>query len=235
MTVRTVVKMVTIPSRAHTAAAAIAVLLPQADRLEILLNGYVDVPPWARSAKIASSLRPLGTGPASRFRGALPDSRYVLFVDDDFVYPKDYVDRSTATLERLGPGTAITYHGAYWPPGASRYAARCLFAYNRQIDRDERVTYVGTGLSAFHVGDLQRVDREIPRAFEFDEDLWMSAALARAGVAAVRPPTRAGWIQPTSAAEQGLYTRRDVALKRDGAIAAALKLGKWRLQRDEAR
>ena len=159
----------------------------------------------------------------------MPHAAYVLFVDDDFVYPSDYVARTVRALVKHKPGVAVTYHGGYWLPKRHAFTDRKLLPYFARVDADVAVTYLGAGLSAFHAADLARVDRQIPASFEYDDDIWMSAACARARVRLIRPATSASWIRPTPAASHGLFNHASAATRRSRAMTAALKLGGWRL------
>lgn len=231
MAANVAVVLITIPRRAATARTVLRALAPQADRVHLILNGFKSIPAWSRAPKVIPLLLPTPGGPGARFRAPLPDVPLVLYADDDFVYPSDYVARTRAALERLGVGNAVSYHGAYWTGARSRYADRVVLPYSAAIQHAQRITLLGTGLSAFHASDLRAIERSVPPAFDYEDDIWMSAACARAGIRMFRAASPGGWIRATLAAYSGLCARPDVLLRRDRAIARALKLGGWRLAR----
>ena len=229
---RTAVVMPTIPRRSEAALETIKRLLPQCDQIYVHLDGYASLPSWMPSA-VRSFVHPQTRGPAVRF-SVVPDEKYVLFVDDDLKHPPDYVKQAIRSLKRLGPRTAIAYHALWWPPEAPPlYSRRKLTAYWDASADDQDVTYVGSGTLALRCADLSTVDRSVPDQFRFEDDVWISAALARAGIRCVRPRSPKDWIRSTTTGSCGLWSEAasDGFKKRDACIAAALVMGKWNLTR----
>lgn len=164
----------------------------------------------------------------------VPDEKYVLFVDDDLKHPSDYVKRAIRALKRAGPRTAIAYHAAWWPPGAlPQYRLRKIVAYWDASAEDQAVTYVGSGTLVIRRADLSDVDRAVPDQFRFEDDAWISGALARAGIRCVRPKSSKDWIRSTTTGSHGLWNEasKDGFKSRDACIAAALAMGNWTLTR----
>lgn len=225
--------MPTIPSRASVAAKVVPRLLAQVSQLYLHLNGHGTVPAWARHGKIRPIHHPVGTGPAVRFSILPAKGQYVLFVDDDLLYPPNYVAESVAALNRLGPGTAIAYHGAAWRRGAPATFSgrRSILPFYAESRKDAPITYVGCGTLGLRLQDARLLDLKIPKMFEFEDDVWISSAIARAGLRAFRPASPKGWITATPAAYNGLYKAACANRfeKRNQALAAALALGKWSL------
>lgn len=231
MSGRTAVVMPTIPRRAESALATIKRLMPQCDQLYVHLDSYPAVPAWMPSG-VRCFVHPHSRGPAVRF-SEIPDEKYVIFVDDDLRHPADYVKRVTRALKRLGPRVAIAYHAAWWPSEASQYRQRKLVPYWGESAEDQIVTYVGSGTLAVRRVDLCRVDRSVPDQFRLEDDVWISAALARAGIRCVRPKSPKDWIRPTTAGNDGLWNEasKDRFKTRDACIVAALAMGNWKLTR----
>ena len=223
----------TVPTaaRAATARAVVERILPQVDVLHVHL---VEEPPaWTRHRRVVVHRYARGTGPAVRLT-VVPNADVVLFLDDDMVYPSDYAKVCASHLERLGAGIAIGFHASHWPAGAPpRFRARKLLSYSDAVLRDEPVTMVSMITASMHVADLRRIDRAVPAQFRFEDDIWLSAACARARIRMVRPASRAGWIASTPAAAEGIFSRAraDGFVARDAAIRAAVALGGWRLTR----
>ena len=225
--------MPTVPRRAASASDVVRRLLPQADTILVHLNGHTDVPTWARAPKVRAVRHAAGTGPIVRL-SVVPEADHVLFVDDDLAYPPDYVKRSVASLKRIRPGTAVCYHAAYWPkntpPG---YAQRRIIMYSAAALRDTVVPLMGSGTACFHRSDLLRIERTAPPLFQYEDDVWTSAACARKGIRLVRAPSSANWIAPLPAAyDSGALYRNasaDSYRRRDEAIKVAHALGGWTL------
>lgn len=220
--------MPTIPSRQTFARSTIERLLPQCDRFYVHLDGYETIPSWM-APEVRCFIHPQQLGPGARY-SVIPDEDYVLFVDDDLRHPSDYVKQSIATLKSLGPRTAIAYHGTWWPSGVTpQYRHRKTLAFWAASD-SRVVSYVGSGTLGLRTEDLRAVDRRIPAQFQFEDDVWISAALARAEIRCVRPKTSKDWLRATDT-KQSLWTEavKDGFKRRDTCIAAALALGKWKL------
>ena len=229
---RTAVVMPTIPKRETTALATIKRLLPQCDRIYVHLDGYASIPSWM-PRKVRCFVHPQPRGPAVRF-SVVPDEDYVLFVDDDLKHPSNYVKRTVKTLKRLGRRTAVAYHAAWWPPETlPLYRNRRCVGYWDAGEEDQIVTFVGSGTLAMRTSDFRKIDRLAPPQFRFEDDAWISGALARAGIRCVRPSSAKDWIRATSAGSDGLWTQatKDGFKQRDACIATALALGGWKLTR----
>lgn len=229
---RVAIVMPTTPRREKAALATIERLMPQCDQFYVHLDGYSAIPSWM-PATVRCFVHPQTRGPIARF-SVVPDEKYVLFIDDDLQHPPDYVKRSIRALKRLGPRTAIAYHAAWWPPKAPPlYRQRKLVVYGDASAENQTVTYVGSGTLALRRADLCDVDRAVPDQFRFEDDVWISAALARAGIRCVRPTSKKDWIRSTTTGGRGLWNEaaQDGFKKRDACIAAALAMGSWKLSR----
>jgi hypothetical protein len=227
------VVMPTIPRRAASAQAVIAALSGQCDRFYVHLDGYSEVPTWLPSKHVRCFVHPQNRGPAVRY-SVVPEEDVVLFVDDDLAHPEDYVRRSVRALRRAGKNHAIAYHAAWWRDGAPpSYGSRQLVGYWSEAADDQVVTYVGSGTLGICSDDLRRVDRNVPVHFAYEDDVWISSALSRAGIRCVRPRSNGNWIGSTSATRDGLYAEacKDGFRRRDQRIAEALAMGGWRLTR----
>lgn len=225
------VVMPTVPRRSVSAVEVVRRLLPQVDHMLVHLNGYDEVPAWARDARIRAIINPAGTGPIVRLT-VVPEVDHVLLVDDDLAYPADYVARSVTALNRLGPGNVVCYHAVYWPKGAEpTWAQRQLIMYSKRIGNDVRVPMLGAGTAGFHQRDLLSIDRFAPKLFEYANDIWASAACARKGFRVVRIPTPENWLIALPAAfdAEALYrvAGRDANRQRNLAMATAHKMGSW--------
>lgn len=222
--------MPTIPRRSASARAVIEHLLSQCDQLYVHLDGYSDVPAWMPAA-VRCFIYPTTQGPRARY-SVVPDETYVFFVDDDLRHSADYVAKGLEALERVGPRSAIAYYGAWWTQEtATRYRDRSYISYWDYLETDQPIVYVGSGTLALRREDLLRVDREVPDAFKFEDDVWISAALARANIRCVRPATAKAWLQARKAGSHGLWNEavKDRFVQRDACITRALALGGWKL------
>ena len=228
----TCIIMPTVPRRVASANEVVRRLLPQTDCMIVHLNGHTEVPRWARDRRVRLALHPPGTGPISRL-SLMPDSaEYVFFVDDDLRYPTNYVARSVDALARLGPKHAICYHGSRWPKGAKLVdTAREVIPYSASVAKDLPVTYMGSGTAGFHRSTLLRLDRAAPKMFEYEDDVWTSAACARKGIRMTRVSSPANWIVPLATAYDAGALYRNASssayVHRNKALKAAFAMGGW--------
>jgi len=232
MGLRVAIVMPTIPPRANSALVTIERLLPQCDRFYVHLDGYESIPSWMPS-KVRCFIHPQTRGPAVRF-SEVPDEDYVLFVDDDLRHPSNYVKRSVEALKRFGSRVAIAYHACWWSPESlPQYRHRRRANYWDVSEEDQVVTYVGSGTLAMRTKDFSRLDRLAPDQFRFEDDVWISSALARAGIRCMRPKSAKDWLRQTATGSQGLWTEaaKQGFKQRDACIAKALSLGGWKLAR----
>lgn len=109
-----------------------------------------------------------------------------LGVDDDLVYPPDYVETILAGLDRH-PGCVVSFHGWTMDDAGERVDNyRCLEA----VKDDVQVHVAGTGVCAFHVDTI----RPMPADFEsMNADAWLALKAARMGVPRVVLAHPARW------------------------------------------
>lgn len=132
--------MATIPERAGARAMAVESLLPQVDRL-IVSFGHE-------------------AGDQVKF-DCCQEARdvFILGVDDDLVYPPDYVERTVAGLQEYGYGAVVGWHGFTINQDGSREDTyRCL----GPVDERVKVDVIGTGVVGFHSDVLQLVPSDFP-------------------------------------------------------------------------
>lgn len=229
---RVLVLMPSLPTRQRSAQLVLHNMLRQgADQVLLLLNGHGRVPDWARSPLVTPRLNPRGTGPISRWQD-LPRSDFVISVDDDLIYPDNYLDQTVKHLLRLGRGRFLSYHCSHWPPGCGQLDDRVILGFTQSASAYVPKTYMGSGASGFFGSDLERVQRDdVPKLFHRLDDVWMSAATARAGLLLYRPPSPRRWIGTYPEQEEGIYKHEvnEGFRSRRQAIAEAQKLGRWPL------
>ncbi|MCA9556242.1 MAG: glycosyltransferase, partial [Myxococcales bacterium] len=136
----TLVVMPTIPERVASAGQVISTLLAQGPtRMVVLLNGHGSSSGLPDDPRVEYVKNPPGTGPASRLDVDTTGFDVVVHVDDDIVYPPDYLERCRADLDRYGPGAIVSYHGRYWPKGATAYRDRQVLHFTAATPRPWRV------------------------------------------------------------------------------------------------
>lgn len=199
---RRVGTMASFPPRRDGLKLSIDSILPQLDQLIVYLNGYEGVPEFLRDPKIriVRSQDALGDLRDNGKFFDLPqeDDAYVFTLDDDLIYPPDYVAKMIFQIEMLGRSVVVGVHGANFPDGEfTRLNQRTVFHF--AFKKPGRfVDLLGTGTTAWHSSTLKLSLSN----FETKgvSDLWFAAAAAQQSVPLYSVARDTGWLveQPRS-------------------------------------
>jgi len=164
--------MATLRERTQTRPAAVESLIGQVDRL-ILFPGEPD-PARGDQLKLAACQD-------------APAGAVYCCVDDDIVYPPDYVARLLAGLA-AHPGCIVGFHGWMIGPDGRRGAGYpCLW----DVPEDHQVDVIGTVCCAFCVDTIRPAPGDFPT---HQADVWLSALAERQGVPRVVLAHERGWL-----------------------------------------
>ena len=205
---RVTVNMATFPPRRLGLGRRIKELAPQCDLMRIYLNGYSEWP--------SDILKPdnveyvLGSSPETPDLGSqgklhwlsLDEDVYYLTVDDDIVYPPDYVSTLVKGCSRYGDLCIVGFHGQRFSIGDNREApvakeargARRMFRYNSFLYQDTSAHMLGNGLMCCRpkVLGLTRACITGPKNSGDDEDMAVFAQINK--VPMVTLAHRSRWI-----------------------------------------
>jgi hypothetical protein len=208
----------------------VASILPQVDFLNVYLNGYDETPPFLHDAKIQVI--------HSREYGDLRDNGKFFFVDsipwgyhftidDDIIYPPDYVQRMILKIEQYGRTAVVGCHGVILPSPLVHFMKdREVFHFKRSLVHDRLVNLLGTGTTGYHIGTiaLSRDDFKEPGM----ADLWLALAVKRQKVPMICVERPEMWLKPLGEAhETSLYC----AAMNDGDLQTKIAQaeGSWQL------
>lgn len=227
------VVMPTVPARQRMAHLVVQTLLQQqVDRFVVFLNGYPSDFSISDDPRVLQIHNSLDTGPIVRYREGALGHGVVLSVDDDLVYPPDYVEGILHHLTTLGRGIAISQHAALWNGADKSYAARSPLHYSGQRQDFTECDYLGSGTAGFWGEDFESLRGEPPPRLVDEDDIWMSARLRAQGIRLVRPPSRRNWIrsQPEACHVTSLYSlaAKNGFKARDRAMTFAESEFGWR-------
>ncbi|KAF0674586.1 hypothetical protein [Profundibacterium mesophilum] len=157
---RTIGIMATYPPRLDELKLVVPSIAPQLDRLVVVANQCAAPPRFARSLKNVECIIPdRDLKDEGKFVDveAAPDD-ILFYLDDDIIYPHDYVSRMCALLERYGPDrVALGVHGIIYSdffdgtPGA-----RLVHVFDKALPDPMVVNQIGTGtavIKAAHAPD----------------------------------------------------------------------------------
>ena len=175
------VGVASIPSREASLQRVVERLLPQARQIGVYLNGYDSVPRFLRRRRIVVA--------RSQDHGDIRDNgkffflnrsaaRYYATVDDDLIYPHDYLKRLVACLNEAGQRAAVGVHGAIYPsPIVELFDPRYLIHFANPSPHAMPVHLLGTGTTLIDQSDWKLDPSEFGRPGM--ADIWFAAAAAK--------------------------------------------------------
>lgn len=146
--------MATMPTRGETAPTAIASVLPQVDRLWLFLDRFEAIPDYARHDKI-KILRSQDVGDIranGKLLGIRLESEPCIFfgVDDDLLYPPNYVATLRGHLAKYDDRVVVGSHGAVLKSRIKTYrSSRRVYGFSRHLLWDHVVDVLGSACVAF--------------------------------------------------------------------------------------
>lgn len=161
---KVIASMATCRRRMDVLHQALDTLVPQVDRLYVYLNDFKqsELPASAKYDNVIYFDAPLGdisdngkiyplhlTEPYS-FRSVYKDA-YVFTVDDDVLYPRDYVTRMILKIEEEKRQAVFGVHCVWLQKNQTRYyEGRRVRSFYRDLPTDANVHVLGTGTTAWH-------------------------------------------------------------------------------------
>jgi hypothetical protein len=225
------VSMASIPVREKLLKRAVSSILPQADVLNVYLNGYSSTPSWLRGDKIhvihSREYGDLRDNGKFFFLDALLQG-YHFTIDDDIIYPCDYVQKCILKIEQYNRRAIIGIHGVILADPFVRFmSGRTVFHFKEAAEQDQFVNLLGTGTTAYHTDTLKLSLNDFPRPGM--ADVWMAIAAKRQHVPMVAIQRPEKWLVPLAEAEPtSLYS---IARRDDEVQTLAIKdEGSWNLQ-----
>jgi hypothetical protein len=134
-------------------------IIDQCDIINVSLNSHEgDIPEILYDDKINLILSDNSLGDAMKFYELDKSDGYFLTVDDDLIYPPNYVEYMIAKCKEYGNTKVITLHGrnfnvfpikSYYAKASERYS--CL----HHVGKNVSVQFGGTGVMCFHTDLLK--------------------------------------------------------------------------------
>lgn len=151
--------LASIPEREFFLSQTIKSIYSQCDQIYVYLNGYEEVPEFLNQPKI-KTFRSQDHGDLSAngkvwFLNQEEIRGYVFLIDDDIIYPKDYVRSMVETLQKYQHKFAACVHGSIFSDDLRWYYQRsAMFPFRRPLIHDAVVNLPGSGTFAFHTDTL---------------------------------------------------------------------------------
>jgi len=179
-------------------------ILPQFDKVRIVFNGFDKLPSWAMDERIEPIFPKDDLTDNGKFYSLDPKRKeYYFTLDDDIIYPADYVERTIEAIEKYG--CIVSYHGRILNPKETTYyrGKHQFYHCARGEHKNLRLDVCGTGVTAF------RTDYFCPKGLHNHEykrmsDLVFSLEAAKQGkvIGLINKPS--GWIKPQEV-KQSIY------------------------------
>jgi len=203
---RIIATMATFPGRERCLQEAVESLIDQVDELHIYANNLhkKQINLHHKKLKWHFSNDHLGDlGDAGKFYQVEKINGYHFTVDDDIIYPADYVAEMVNAIEKYDRKAVISLHGRIMPPEKvqSYYKNHARqFSCLRAVQADIRAHIVGTGVLAYHT-DTLNIPFEIFQAANM-ADIWFSKYCNEKGIPRVIIQHRGGWIRESVSLDQ---------------------------------
>ena len=187
--------MASVPWREDTLQEVVNSILPQVDRLNIYLNSWENIPNYLKSDKInvIKSQDAIGDiGDRGKFYWCEEIDGLHLTIDDDIIYPNDYVTSALKALNQNGK-SIITYHGSKLI--SEKFSEKLTVShFSKKSEIDQVVDIGGTGVMAYMTSDI-KVHFDSFKC-DFWADGWMAIQAKEQDVPLIALSHEEGWLKP---------------------------------------
>jgi hypothetical protein len=197
MSDRVMAGIASIPERADSLRRTLESIAPQVDHISLSLNDYTYWPDFLDNFdNLDATVRDTNGGDAEKFAGVDDWEGYVVTIDDDLLYPPDYVETLLAGIFRHGGDKIVGFHGGKTlgfngaALAATHKQIRCLGS----LDHDDvDVNVLGTGALAFDATKIP-LWRDVFRSPNM-ADVYLACHARKFGIPMVALAHEAGWLQ----------------------------------------
>lgn len=149
------------PTRIYSLKETVISIINQVDQILVYLNNYETIPYYLENPKIKVVLSKFAfrdLGDAGKFFGASGVNGYHFTMDDDIIYPHDYVKKTIEAIEKYNRKSIVSYHGRIFDkkPVKSYYKdAKRQLSFLKTVYHDEIIDVPGTGVMAYHTDTIK--------------------------------------------------------------------------------
>lgn len=183
--------MTTLPKRVRHLRLAFESIYPQADRINVFLDGHATVPPFLfrPGVRVECNTTDQRSG-NNKFRWGNEVVGYHVYADDDIVYPPDYVEKIVAAIDRHDRRAVVGVLGILLRAPFANYAKdRIPLTLPMPLVADTQVHVLGTGTMAHHTDTIRFTLDDYP--VRDMADVWSAVKAKRSDVPMIaieRPP-----------------------------------------------
>jgi hypothetical protein len=201
-----VANMATFPARGSVIQETVGIIANQVDILNLCLNEYSEVPAWCLKFKNLNAVVPdQDWKDVGKFIFEVSAEDDVLLVDDDIVYPRDYVKHLIACRDYLNVDDVVLgSHAIIYSDFFDGMAhSRNVKSFRMGQDRFRQVNQLGTGTVLVAGRNMPTLDYMI--GSQKFVDVRFSRFLHEKRIPLVSIPRAAGWMQDRDGAGEGIF------------------------------
>lgn len=190
--------MATVPSRFKHLSEIVPPLLKQCDNMFIHVNGSQHCPAFLKKEpKIKLSYSNINKGGQMAFKGIQKTRGYYFCVDDDLVYPEDYVEKMIELMKMYQNQVIACVHGSSFDPFVPVHKVfknkKKPYLSYKGLDKNRRVMIPGVGTSCMHTDTFTVTPNEFTRKNMRDAVVSCKAAIAGIPIIAIK--RKENWIK----------------------------------------
>ncbi len=209
--------MATYPARENIVEDTLNSIIGQVDKLFIYLNNYDNVPEYISNhpykEKIEFILNPKSTlRAAGKFSWLGQVNGYHFTIDDDIIYPKDYVKKMISFSKSKKDDALIGVHGSIFNT-VVKDASKCrksIFNFQKKLMKSKIVHMVGSGTTLFPHKVAKTINRDklLSHAIANDELLAIEAKDNDITVYAINREDN--WLKGNEFMEYGVFEEKQL-------------------------
>lgn len=189
-------KIASIPARISQLAPTIENFLNKVNIIQVYLNNYKAIPSFLEHEKIHVFMsQDYGDlGDIGKFYQIEKVSGYLLTIDDDLIYPSNYVDCMINKIDAYQRKALICVHGNILPRHklSSYYKDKKGLHFERALIKDTLVDVPGTGTLGFHTEAL-KISQKIFLSINMS-DIWLAVYAKRNNIPIISIERSKHWI-----------------------------------------
>jgi len=209
MQLNTIGGMATIKSRLSTLEAVLDSIVNQLSILYVYFNDHKEVPRFI--SKYRNVVAILGVDSygdlnanAKMYFMDYEESGIAFTLDDDIIYPSNYVSRMLAMYSRYPKGACLSVHGSVIPDHASWYYERkIVYGFQNAMGKSNIVNLIGSGTAVFPVGILHNYNFDYKNLIYVDLQITLASLHSLLPVVVVSRPSQ--WLK--SITYEGLWQK----------------------------
>ena len=218
--------------RADMLPRVLASLRPQVQRLCVYLNGWDHVPDCVRELADEHVLSATNDGAEKKLHWAADWRGLHCSVDDDIIYPTNYVEVMRAAVEQWDGRAIVAAHGRAYeghPRSVHQILPASLGHYDRNVRLGRFINHAGTGVMAWDAARV-RVPATFPQRNMVDMQLAVWAQQTKTPMWLV--PHEAHWFKPLAMLDpKGIFSssQRERHARRAALLREQARRAPWQV------